>query len=65
MEIENMSLINELIAAKAEVERLKAEINSSVWSRKKPSIKLLQKHKQSLNLYQNRWLLSLRQSQAI
>ena len=30
MENENMSLINELIAAKAEVERLKAEINSSV-----------------------------------
>lgn len=30
MENENMSLINELISAKAEVERLKAEINSSV-----------------------------------
>lgn len=30
MENENMSLINELIAAKAEVERLKAEMNSGV-----------------------------------
>ena len=31
MENENMSLINELIAAKAEVERLKVELNSSVY----------------------------------
>lgn len=31
MENENMSLINELIAAKAEVERLKAEVNSNVY----------------------------------